>query len=198
MRVEMKSAFWLGLVAAIVASGAIGAVTEDEEGADTSAKAGPRARVSAEPTPTPSSEPPATPSPGPTPSSAADDEPDEICYPLATLEPLPRITAVVDPRTGLKTFKETYEEREQPEPVCIPTYQPSYSGYPYSYSPPYHSSQVVPTNAPGYGPGFGGSGSGAAGEKDRRVPITTDRGGMPDFAPSVPRAPAPRVPAFIP
>ena len=201
MREETKWAFGLGLAAAIVASGAIDAAMQDDGASDTSAKAGSGARASTEPSPTPSSEPPATPSPTPTPaqaSAAADDEPDEICYPVQTLEPLPRITAVVDPRTGVKTFKETYEDTEPPEPVCVSLYSPSYN-YPYSYSPPY-SSQVLPTNAPGYGPGFGGagSGSGTGWEKDRRVPIMTGRGGMPDFAPTVPRPPAPRVPAFIP
>lgn len=200
MRVTTKQFFWLGLVAAILAGGAIDAAVQDD-GADTSAKAGSRARASAEPSPTPSSQPPGTPSPVPSQtSSSADDEPEEICYPLQTLEPLPRITLVVDPQTGRRTLKEIHEDKKDekpPEPVCIPMHQPSY-GYPYSYQPPGFSG-VAPTNAPGYPPGFGsGYGSEGTTGKDRRVPITTDRGGMPDLAPTVPRAPAVRVPAFIP
>lgn len=198
MRVDRMTAFVVGLAAATVTSGLLDAVMEDGEGPSAQARA---ARSSAEPAPTPSTESPDTPSPTPTPTlteepASADEDPGGTCVPMYHV-PLPEWSPVVDPKTGLTTFKKSYET---PEPVeyehCLSDYRTSYD---YSYSLPDTAWQNnPPTNAPGYPPGFGDSGSEAGTERDRRVPITTERGGMPDLAPTVPRAPAPRVPAFIP
>jgi hypothetical protein len=199
MRVEKTTTFMVGLLVATFASGVIYAATDDAEGQG-SAQARPPARSSPEPTPTPSSAPPDTPSPTPTPTedpASADDESYTSCVPTYHV-PLPKFSPVVDPETGLTTFKETYET---PDPVehedCVPGYGPW--SYDSSHSFPGSSWQTQPTNAPGYyPPGFGDGASETGTGKDRRVPITTDRGGPPDLAPTVPRAPVARVPAFIP